>query len=81
MRISVSEKPKLVCFWLENNEQPDVENDFTILNEEYRKNGYQTAVFRSGRGNIVENTKNLLLHNKEVIAQKSAEFMLSDNPA
>lgn len=78
MRISVSEEPKLVCFWFGNDEQPDAENDFSSINIEYRNNGYKTVVFRSGKGDLVENTKQLLLHNKEIIAKKSAASDVSD---
>jgi len=47
---------------------------------EYKARKYLCVVYNSGDGELFSNTRNLLLHNKEVIAKKiSLEEILSVN--
>ena len=74
MNIEVSENEKIVYYWLSKHERDDLELRKVIKPEqrEWKKKGYQVCVFLSGNESLIENTKELLLHNKEVIAAKSS---------
>ena len=74
MNIEVSEKDKTVYYWLSKQERGDLVLRKVIKPEqrERKKKGYQVCVFLSGNESLIANTKELLLHNKEVIAAKSS---------
>ena len=73
MEMEVSEKDRIVYYWLTNEEKEDTEFRQSIKPQygEWSRKGYKVCVFLSGRGNLVELTKELLVHNKHVIAKRN----------
>ena len=67
MIMEVCETTRIVYYWLTRDER----DSMSTLNDDYRKwksDGYKVCTFVSGDGNLVDLTKDLLVHNKEVIA-------------
>lgn len=74
MTKEVCETNRIVYYWLTREERDNT----PTLQEEYRKwksDGYKVCTFFSGDGNLVDLTKDLLLHNKEVISRNSSETL------
>lgn len=69
MFVEKDEEKKIVYFWLSRQEKDDA--DFReSLKPQYAKcksEGYTVCVFLSGSGSLFESTKNLLLHNRDLI--------------
>lgn len=75
MVLEVSEKDKIAYYWLSNKEKED-EAFRESLKPDYRKwnkTGYKVCVFLSGKEDIVELTKELLIHNKQILAEKNVK--------
>lgn len=71
----MDENKKIVLYYL-SREERDNEAFRESLKPSYREwkdKGYKTCVFLSGDGDLVELTKELLIHNKMVLAQKALE--------
>jgi len=69
MMLEVCEKNRIAYYWMTSEEKEQEEQ----LKEDYRRwneQGYKVCTFVSGNGNLVDLTKELLLHNKEVLAKK-----------
>ena len=73
MEMEVSEKDRIVYYWLTNEEKEDTEFRQSLKPQygEWSRKGYKVCVFLSGKGNLVELTKELLVHNKHVIAKRN----------
>ncbi|MBQ7295228.1 MAG: hypothetical protein IJW86_03420 [Clostridia bacterium] len=73
MEMEVSEKDRIVYYWLTNEEKEDAEFRQSLKPQygEWSRKGYKVCVFLSGKGNLVELTKELLVHNKHVIAKRN----------
>ena len=73
MILEVCEQNKIAYYWLSKEEktnkalresmQPDYKN--------WKDKGYKVCVFLSGTGDIVELTKELLIHTKETLAART----------
>ena len=68
------DKQKFACYWFS---QEDLANKALLESlipeqKEWNKKGYRVCEFHSGTGDIVELTKDLLIHTKEVLAAKNA---------
>lgn len=75
MILEVCEQNKIAYYWLSRVEKEDKALRES-LKPDYRKwkaKGYKVCVFLSGKGDIVELTKELLIHNKEVLAAKNVQ--------
>lgn len=62
MEMMIDHQHHLISIWLPNDEK-----DVAILDplfRQYRGTPYKVAVFRSGKGNLVNNTAGLLRANK-----------------
>ena len=72
MEISVLDARKLVEIWLTNAEQSDhdLRADLQPIYDQYKKKKYLVAVFKSGHGNLYENTRDLLLYNRRKQAEQ-----------
>lgn len=66
MEMQVDHKNKLVTIWLTNAEKHDenLRASLSPIYREYKTKHYLVAVFESGEGDLLEGTKNLLLHNR-----------------
>ena len=67
MEICVKDSQRIVEIWLTNAEQGDasLRESFRPLFEAYKQRKYKVAIFQSGRGDLLDNTAGLLLHNRE----------------
>lgn len=75
MILDVCEENRIAYYWL-SREERDNQELRKSLNPEYKawkEKGYKVCVFLSGEGNLVELTKELLIHNKEVLAKKMVQ--------
>ncbi|MCD7764180.1 MAG: hypothetical protein LUI14_13540 [Lachnospiraceae bacterium] len=75
MYMEISEKQKTVYYWLSKEEKEDSELRCCLRSQyyEWEQKGYSVCVFLSGNSNLVETTKDLLVHNKKVLATKNLE--------
>jgi len=82
MEVIVKDDKKRVEIWLTRAERDDVELKESLkpMFAEYKAKKYLCVVYNSGNGDLFANTRDLLLHNKEVIAKKmSLEEILAAN--
>ncbi len=72
MMVDVCENPNIVYYWLTQAEKKneDLQKTLTAQRKDWKNKGYKVCTFISGEGNLVDLTKDLLVHNREVIAQK-----------
>lgn len=75
MTLEVCEKNRIAYYWLSREEKDNVDIQNGLKNEygEWRSKEYKVCTFVSGSGNLVDLTKELLIHNKLIIAKKSVE--------
>lgn len=76
MVLEVCEKNRIAYYWLSREEKGDagIQNKLEDEYREWRSKGYKLCTFVSGSGNLVDLTKELLIHNKLIIAKKAAEI-------
>ena len=67
MVIDVLANKKLVRIWLTNEEQklPGLQARLRPLYRKYKKKKYLVAVYFSGKDDLIELTRDLLIHNKQ----------------
>lgn len=75
MTLEVCENNRIAYFWLTCEEKADEElqNILQDIYKEWKQKGYKVCTFVSGGGNLVDLTKELLVHNKQVLAKKAVE--------
>lgn len=75
MTLEVCEKNRIAYYWLSREEKDNVDIQNGLKNEygEWRSKGYKVCTFVSGSGNLVDLTKELLIHNKLIISKKMTE--------
>lgn len=75
MTLEVCEKNRIAYYWLSREEKDnvDIQNELKNKYGEWRSKGYKVCTFVSGSGNLVDLTKELLIHNKLIIAKKATE--------
>ena len=75
MYMEISEKQKTVYYWLSKEEKEDSKLRCCLRSRynEWEQMGYSVCVFLSGESNLVETTKDLLVHTKKVLATKNLE--------
>jgi len=82
MEIIVRDDKKRVEVWLTRAEREDEELRALLkpLFAEYKKKKYVCVMYSSGEGDLFANTRDLLLHNKEVIAKSMSleEILAAD---
>ena len=66
MRIYTDEKDRLLAIWLsaEENDDQDVMTALHPVIAQFRSMKYQPVIYRSGEGNLQENTAALLCHTR-----------------
>ena len=66
MRIYTDEKDRLLAIWLsaEENDDKDVMAALHPVIAQFRSMKYQPVIYRSGEGNLQENTAALLCHTR-----------------
>ena len=73
MQINVNEEFKFASVWLtkEEAEAQYIIDDLKPTIEEFRKMKYKFVIFHSGSGSLLEVTKDLLRHNRNLAANNS----------
>lgn len=79
MVLEVCERNKIAYYWLSRSEKDDNELRESLRPEysDWKTKGYKVCVFLSGNGNLVDLTKDLLVHNKEILAEKQVQQSLN----
>ncbi len=83
MRMEISEESKIVELWLTREEKDDLtfRESLKPMYQKYKEQKYLVAVFLSGEEDLYQQTRDLLLYNrqrhaeKEVQAEKQAEMV------
>ena len=73
MEMNVRDDQKLVEIWLTNAEKidPVLREGLKEIYAKYKTKKYMVAVFESGKGDLYENTRDLLLFNRRRSAEKA----------
>lgn len=72
MKIEVNEQFRFASVWLTNEEKDDqqIRESLQPLMKEYQSKKYKFVVFESGSRDLLEQTKGLLSHNKNLRANE-----------
>lgn len=75
MEMNIRDDKKLVEIWLTNAEKidPVLREGLKEIYAKYKAKKYMVAVFESGKGNLYENTRDLLLYNRRRSAEKTVQ--------
>ena len=75
MEMNVRDDHKLVEIWLTNAEKidPVLREGLKEIYAKYKAKKYMVAVFESGKGNLYENTRDLLLYNRRRSAEREVQ--------
>ena len=75
MQTEIHAEKKLVCIWLDHEDQADpaVQDKLKAMYAEYKSKKYQVCVFHSGADDLSELTLSLLQYNKKKIEQNRME--------
>ena len=75
MEMNVRDDKKLVEIWLTNAEKidPVLREGLKEIYAKYKAKKYMVAVFESGKGNLYENTRDLLLYNRRRNAEREVQ--------
>ena len=73
--MDVRDDKKIVEIWLTNAEKNDpvLREQLKDVYAEYKAKKYMVAVFESGKGNLYENTRDLLLYNRRRSAEREVQ--------
>ncbi len=68
MKVEVNDRFKFACVWLTNEEKDDkqIRESLLPLMAEYKAKRYKFVVYESGAGDLLDQTKGLLSHNKNL---------------
>lgn len=69
MTIEICNETKIVYYWITKEERDSNLDKLTTEYQEWRKKKYRVCTFVSGKDNLTELTKELLIHNKKVLAE------------
>ena len=75
MEMNVRDDQKIVEIWLTNAEKVDpvLWEGLKEIYAKYKVKKYMVAVFESGRGDLYENTRDLLLYNRRRSAERAVQ--------
>ena len=75
MEMNVRDDQKLVEIWLTNAEKidPVLRAGLKEIYAKYKTKKYMVAVFESGKGDLYENTRDLLIFNRRRSAEKAVQ--------
>ena len=68
MKVEVNDRFRFACVWLTNEEKENqqIREKLLPLMAEYKAKKYKFVVYESGNGDLLEQTKELLSHNKNI---------------
>lgn len=72
MKVEVNEQFKFAYVWLSNKDKNNqaVKKELQPLMSEYKKKKYKFVIYESGESDLLEQTKCLLSHNKNLQASE-----------
>ena len=75
MEMNVRDDKQLVEIWLTNAEKKDLalREGLKDIYDKYKKKKYLVAVFESGNGDFYEQTRDLLLYNRQRLAEQEVQ--------
>ena len=75
MEISVNDTNRLVEIWLTNAEKADpiLRASLQDIYDKFKKKKYLVAVFKSGNCGLYEQTRDLLLYNRQRLAEREVQ--------
>ena len=75
MEMTVKDERKLVEIWLTNAEKADpvLRASLQGIYDKFKKKQYLVAVFESGSGDLYEQTRDLLLYNRQRLAEQEVQ--------
>lgn len=75
MKIDVFDDMKIVAIWLTNAEKNDaaLRESLKPVYDVYKKKKYQVGVFESGEGDLYGLTRDLLLYNRRLSAEREVQ--------
>ncbi len=78
MKVEVNDRFRFACVWLTNEEKGNqqIRDELLPLMAEYKEKKYKFVVCESGAGDLLEQTKGLLSHNKNLRARREASMSL-----
>lgn len=73
MQIEINEEFKFASIWLTNDEADDpcIMDNLKPIIEKFREKKYKFVIFYSGKRDLLNMTKDLLKHNKNLTANNS----------
>ena len=73
--MNVRDDKQLVEIWLTNAEKKDLalREGLKDIYDKYKKKKYLVAVFESGNGDLYEQTRDLLLYNRQRLAEQEVQ--------
>lgn len=83
MEIRIHEDRRLAEIWLTKAEQQDaaLRESLKPVYQQYREQKYLVAVYLSGQKDLYEQTRNLLLYNRQRTAQRQVQSARRQGPA
>ena len=75
MEMNIHDDAQIVEIWLTNAEKTDpvLQDELKGIYAEYKAKKYMVAVFESGKGDLYENTRDLLLFNRRRSAERAVQ--------
>ena len=75
MRMEIRDESKIVEFWLtrEERDDPAFRESLKPMYQKYKEQKYLVAVFLSGEENLYQQTRDLLLYNRQREAEKEVQ--------
>ena len=75
MKMTVKDERKLVAIWLTNAEKADpvLRASLQDIYDKFKKKEYLVAVFKSGNCDLYAQTRDLLLYNRQRLAEREVQ--------
>lgn len=64
----IQQNPNIIYFWMTKEERDSNQEMLTAEYQRWKNTGYQVCTFISGKGNLPDLTKQLLVRNRKVLA-------------
>lgn len=72
MKIDICNETKIVYYWITLEERGSNQDKLSAEYKEWSKKKYRVCTFISGKDNLTELTKELLIHNRNVLAERES---------
>ena len=68
----ICEKQKIVYYWMTKEERDSNQEMLTAEYKEWKKKKFRVCTFISGKEQLIDLTKELLVHNQKVLAEQES---------